>query len=109
MASDELLSSPYFSESHRASTAIRTGRGLAAMFSVCVALAGCSLIGTPGTRSRRRRPSSWSRRAPPLPEPVATHRFELATPDHDVVGVVQITTRRRRHAAGHRAALQRRR
>ena len=72
-------------------TAFHTARGLAAMLSACVVLTGCSLIGAP-----------WHKQPPPvvvepppppaLPEPVATHRFELATPDDDVVGVLQITT-----------------
>jgi L,D-transpeptidase ErfK/SrfK len=73
------------------STAIRTGRGLAAMFSACVVLAGCSLIGAPWHKEPPP-PVVVEPPPPPLPEPVATHRFELATPDDDVVGVVQITT-----------------
>jgi L,D-transpeptidase ErfK/SrfK len=74
------------------STAIRTGRGLAAMFSACVALAGCSLIGAPWHKQPPPPVVVEPPPPPPLPEPVATHRFELATPDDDVVGVVQITT-----------------
>jgi L,D-transpeptidase ErfK/SrfK len=74
------------------STAIRTGRGLAAMFSACVALAGCSLIGTPWHKEPPPPVVVEPPPPPPLPEPVATHRFELVTPDDDVVGVLQITT-----------------
>jgi L,D-transpeptidase ErfK/SrfK len=73
------------------STAIRTGRGLAAMFGACVALAGCSLIGAPWHKEPPPPVVVEPPPPPPLPEPVATHRFELATPDDDVVGVVQIT------------------
>ena len=74
-------------------TAHPAGRGLAALFSIGIALvlSGCSLLGAPWHKE----PPPVAVQPPPaplLPEPVATHRFELATPDDDVVGVLQITT-----------------
>ncbi|MCC7461178.1 MAG: L,D-transpeptidase family protein [Gammaproteobacteria bacterium] len=65
---------------------------LAAALGASIALAGCSLLSAPWHKEPPPPAVVEPPAPPPLPEPVATHRFELATPDDDVVGVLQLTT-----------------
>ena len=53
--------------------------------------AGCSLVQGPWGRTPTA-PSNVPPPAPVLPLPVATHRFELASDQDDLIGVVQVTT-----------------
>ncbi len=64
----------------------------AAALAICATLAGCSLISAPWHREPPAPAVPAPPAPPPLPEPVATHRFELSAPDDDVVGALQITT-----------------
>lgn len=65
---------------------------LVAVLGASAALAGCSLLSAPWNKEPPPPVVVAPPPPPPLPEPVATHRFELATPDDDVVGVLQVTT-----------------
>jgi L,D-transpeptidase ErfK/SrfK len=73
-------------------TTLRLARSVAATVGACAALAGCSLISAPWHKPPPPPAVVEPPPPPPLPEPVATHRFELSGPDDDVVGVLQITT-----------------
>jgi L,D-transpeptidase ErfK/SrfK len=73
------------------STSIPAAR-LAVTLGACAALAGCSLISAPWHKQPPPPPVVAAPAPPPLPEPVDTHRFELTSPDDDVVGALQITT-----------------
>ena len=76
-------------------THIPAGRGAAALLALgaCVVLSSCSLLSAPWTKAPPPPPPvAAPPPPPPLPEPVDTHRFELANPDDDVVGVLQTTT-----------------
>ena len=65
---------------------------LVAVLGASAALAGCSLLSAPWHKEPPPPVVVAPPPPPPLPEPVATHRFELATPDDDVVGALQVTT-----------------
>jgi L,D-transpeptidase ErfK/SrfK len=64
---------------------------LVALAPALLVLAGCSLVQGPWGRTPSA-PSNLPPPAPVLPPPVPTHRFELASDQDDLIGVVQVTT-----------------
>ena len=64
---------------------------LVALAPALLVLAGCSLVQGPWGRTPAA-PSNVPPPAPVLPPPVATHRFELASDQDDLIGIVQVTT-----------------
>ena len=65
---------------------------LATVLAAGAVLAGCSLLSTPWHKEPPPPVVVAPPAPPPLPEPVATHRFELAASDDDVIGALQVTT-----------------
>jgi L,D-transpeptidase ErfK/SrfK len=62
-----------------------------AIAALSASLAGCSLVGDRPLWGKKREPVVEAPAVPTKPEPVATQRFELASDDEDIVGVVQVT------------------
>jgi L,D-transpeptidase ErfK/SrfK len=83
--------SPFFSRISQMTSTIFLRNATAGIAGLL--LAGCSLISAPWHKEPPPPPAVVEAPPPPpLPEPVATHRFELADPEDDVVGALQVTT-----------------